>query len=207
MKINSPGAFSLSGRSRRHRGFTVTEMMVAGTIFGLAVIGILYSHLFGLRMFNIAASKLRATSAARLAASLVRNDVRGAKLMYVGSGDGNHFTSAVAGALRQGNALQIYPTTDTNTFIRYYLDSTNQILCRVRSDSPQIKLMAANVTNQIPFALEDYGGNILTNDVNNRVARITLDFYQWDFLVVGPQRGAGYDHYRLQTRVTRRAIE
>jgi hypothetical protein len=41
---------------------------------------------------------------------------------------------------------------------------------------------------------------VLTNDQNNRVIRMNLEFYQWEFSDV-------YEYYRLQTKITCRAIE
>ena len=201
--VSIPGGRPQTGRA----AFTLVEMMVASGLFMLAAAALLYSHLFGLRLFNVASAKLSASAAARLASSIVRNDVRSAKLLYVGTGDSGHFTNAPDGAARQGNALQIYPTTDTNNYVRYYLDASSQTLSRMRSGNSQIKLIAYHVTNTIPFDLEDFGGNVLTNDVNNRVVSMTLDFYQWEFLITGPRSGLGYDHFRLQTKATRRAIE
>jgi hypothetical protein len=61
-------------------------------------------------------------------------------------------------------------------------------------------VVANFVTNLIPFRAENYLGQVLTNNQNNRVIRMNLEFYQWEF----PEE---YDYYGLQTKVTRRAIE
>jgi len=47
--------------------FTLSEMMVAFGIFGLAVVGSLYAHVLGLKMSTFTQSKLRATHNARAA--------------------------------------------------------------------------------------------------------------------------------------------
>ncbi len=188
-------------------GFTLSELMIAMTLFSLVVIAVVYSHLFGLRMFSITATKLSASTSAREALGKLRDDVRSGKLLYVGNGDSTGFTNIAGNGPREGNALQIYPTVDTNTYIRYYLDPTAQVLKRLESGSTQPVTIARYITNQVAFAAEDFAGNVLTTDQNNRVIHLNLQFYQWEFPVAQAGAGAYYDYYQLQTRITRRAIE
>ena len=190
---------------RRQRAFTLAEMMTAMTLFSLVVIAVIYSHLFGLRMFNITAAKIGASQAARAAMNQVRDDIRSGKLIYVGSGNGESFTNVALSDPRQGNALQIYPQAGGTNFVRYYLDPASQTLKRVASDGTNIQTIASFITNQVVFCAEDCAGNILTNDQNNRIIRMTLEFYQWEFPIA--QVGAYYDYFRVQTRMARRAIE
>jgi hypothetical protein len=187
--------------------FTLAEIMTAMGLFSLVVIGVVYAQLFGMRMFNITSTRLSAGDSGRKVLNRVRDDVRSGKVLYVGNGDSTHFTNITLNNLRQGNALQIHPTTDTNVFIRYYLDTTGQRLMRVASGSDQVQLVAPYLTNRIAFIAEDYAGHTLTNDQNNRVIRMELDFYQWEFPVARVGVGAYYDYYHLQTRMTRRTIE
>ncbi len=187
--------------------FTLAEIMTAMGLFSLVVIGMVYTQLFGMRMFNITSTRLSAGDCARKVLNHVRDDVRSGKVLAVGNGDSTHFTNIAFDGLRQGNALQIHPTTDTNVFIRYYLDTAAQRLMRVASGGGQAELIAPYLTNRIPFFAEDYSGHTLTNDQNNRVIRMSLDFYQWEFPVAQVGRGAYYDYYHLQTRMTRRTIE
>jgi hypothetical protein len=78
---------------------------------------------------------------------------------------------------------------------------------RIDNGQAEPQMIAQFITNQFVFQAEDFQGNVLTNDENNRVVRMTLEFYQWKnpMARVGP--GGRYDYYRLQTRVTRRLIE
>jgi hypothetical protein len=181
--------------------------MTAMAVFSLVVIVVVYSHLIGLRMFNITATKLGASTSARQTLGKVRDDVRSGKLLYVGNGNDHGFTNIAGNALRQGNALQVYPTPDTNTYVRYYLDSAAQELKRITSGSTQAVVVARFITNQIAFSAEDFAGNVLTTDQNNRVVRLNLEFYQWEFPIARAGAGAFYDYYQVQTRITRRAIE
>lgn len=204
MNTASPNNGTITGLER---GFTLPEIMAATMLFSLVMIAVVYSHLFGLRMFNITATKLSASTNARQALGQLRDDIRSAKMLCVGNGNNTGFTNIAGNGLREGNALEIFPTTDTNTYVRYYLDWTKQELERVNSGSTQPVVVARYITNQVAFLAEDYAGNILTTDQNNRVIHLNLQFYQWEFPVAQAGSGAFYDYYQLQTRITRRAIE
>jgi len=203
LAIRSASPLSLSARS----AFTLAEIMTVMGLFSLVVIGVVYSQLVGMRMFNITSTRLSASDNARKVLNRVRDDVRSAKLLYVGTGSSTGFTHIALNSLHQGNALQIHPTTDTNVFIRYYLDTTTQCLKRTTSSNSQVQVLAPFLTNQIAFVAEDCTGHTLTNDQNNRVIKMALDFYQWEFPVARVGGGAFYDYYHLQTRITRRTIE
>jgi prepilin-type N-terminal cleavage/methylation domain-containing protein len=190
----------------REEGFTLAEIMTAMALFSLVMVGVVYSHVLGLKMFNITSTKLSATFGARAALNQVRDDVRSGKTMYVGSGNRTGFTNVAGNNAREGNALQIYPNANTNVFVRYYLDARAGQLRRARNGGGET-VVASYITNQLAFRAEDYAGNTLTNDQNNRVIRLYLEFYQWEFPLAGAGPGAAYDYYRLQTRVTRRTIE
>jgi len=191
----------------RQAAFTYAEIMTAMGLFSLIVIGVVYSQLFGMRMFNVTSTRVSASDNARKVLNGVRDDIRSGKILYVGNGGSAGFTNIALNGLRQGNALQICPTTDTNVFIRYYLDKTTHCLNRKASGSAQVQVLAPYLTNQIAFVAEDFAGHTLTNDQNNRVIKMVLDFYQWEFPVAQVGAGAFYDSYHLQTRVTRRTIE
>jgi prepilin-type N-terminal cleavage/methylation domain-containing protein len=189
------------------RAFTLTEVMVASAVFSLAIIGVIYSHLFGLRMQGITQSKLASTENARFALNRVKDEIRTAKTVAVGDGNGASFTEVPIGQVQVGNAVQIYATTNTNSFVRYFLDDNADALKRYDSASKQTETVAGYVTNSVVFRAEDYRGNTLTNSQDNRVIRMTLEFYrlQYPLVKIGP--GNLYDYYRLQTRITRRAID
>lgn len=198
---------SVCQQNRNAAAFTLTDIMTAMLVFSLVVIALVYSHLFSLRMFNITYAKLNASAGARKTLDLVRDEIRSGKTLYVGNGDNLSFTSVADGAPQIGNSLLIYPTPSTNTYVRYYIDSNAQELKRVVAGSTQPAVIAHFITNVLAFQAEDYAGNVLTNNQNNRVLSMTLEFYQWEFPGGRPGGGAFFDYYRLQTRITRRAIE
>jgi len=148
-----------------------------------------------------------ATGDARISVGLILNEIRGAKTIQVGQGSLTSFTQVTNGALQQGNALQIYPTTNTANFIVYFLNASDQTFRRTGGASGPTMILARSVTNTVVFSAQDCLGNVLTNNQNNRVIQMELDFYQWEFPVAQVRQGAYYDHYRLQTRITRRTIE
>ena len=191
----------------RTSAFTLTEILIATALFSLVTVGVVYTHVFGLKMAALTDSKLAATHHAREALNRVRDEIRSGKLLYVGNGDGATFTHTAADSPQVGNALQIHRTADTNVFVRYYLDTAEKSLMRKASDDNQIEQIAKYITNQMVFQAEDHLGQALTNDQNNCVIRMTLEFYQWEFPIARAGGGSYYDSYRLQTKIARRAIE
>ena len=186
-------------------GFTIAEIVTAMAIFSLVTLAVLYCHLFGLRLFNISATRLSASQSSRAVLNRLSEDIRCGKLLYVGNGTSTAFTNIPLSNPRVGNALEIFPSAGTNSFVRYFMDPVAGVLKRLDSTSGKVQLIAPFVTNQMVFRAEDYAGNALTNDQNNRIIRVELDFYQWEFPVA--QVGAYYDSYHLQTRIARRTIE
>ncbi|MCU0783701.1 MAG: hypothetical protein MUF81_06565 [Verrucomicrobia bacterium] len=205
-----PRAFLQSHRPASHvrtSAFTLTEILIATALFSLVTVGVVYTHVFGLKMAALTNSKLAATHSAREALNRVRDEIRSGKVLYVGNGDSDMFTHIAAGTPQVGNALQIYRTADTNSYVRYFLDPAEKSLMRKTSGNSELEEIARYVTNQMVFRAEDYLGNALTTDQNNRVIKMTLEFYQWEFPIARAGGGSYYDSYRLQTKITRRAIE
>ena len=201
-------AASLAGASRAGRlAFTLAEMMVVMAVFSLLMVVLVTSQLFGMRMYRISETKLSATAGGRKALNQVRNEIRSGKILVVGNGNLSSFSRVAANLPQTGNALQIYPTTDTNNFVRYYLDTNNATLARITSANPSPEVLARFITNQVIFQAEDFNGNVLTNNDNNRVVHITLEFFRWEYPITTIGNGAMYDYYGLQTRITRRLIE
>jgi len=189
------------------RAFTLPEIMIVIAIFSLLLLVLVSSNIFGLRMYRIAETKLSATADGRKALNEIREKIRQSKIVVIGNGNSSGFTNIGDDLLQIGNALQVYPTTNLNIFTRYYLDSGDNNLKRIASGSTEPSIVSRFVTNRLIFQAEDFRGNILTNDNNNRVVRMTLEFSQWEYPVATVGKGGLYDYYRLQTRVTRRLIE
>lgn len=180
--------------------------MIAVGLFALVVMGSVLSHLVGLRMCTINQTKLKTTHSARAALNRTEDDIRCATQIQIGTGSASGFTNIIGNLPRQGNAIQIYPTLNTNVFIRYYLDKSDQTLKRVLSNGA-FEAIANYITNTTPFTAEDYAGNVLTNDQNNRVVRMNFEFYQWEFASPNPGGRNVYDYFRVQTKIAQRALD
>ncbi len=195
------------------KAFTLVEMTIASGVFLLIVAGMVYSQLFGLKMYNISQSKLSAADNARETLNNVRRDVRSATLLYVGnitnaSSTSPTFTHITSTNAHIGNAIEIHPTTATNIYIWYYRDSTTNSLVRQTNNSNYRQIIAKYITNSMIFQAEDCFGNVLTNDVNNRVIHMTLQFYQWEFpITMTGSSNSYYDYYQLQTRIAIRTVD
>jgi hypothetical protein len=174
----------------------------------MVIAGILSLHIFGLKLNRMVDVKLQATEDSRRALGKLVTDIHSAGLVKVGTGNSTTFTEAAFGTAQQGNALQIYPVKTNNTkYVRYYLDSSNKQLMRLDSASLTPQFVSGWVTNTQIFTSEDFSGNVLSNNLNNRVIGIEMEFYKLDNPMIQFRHGSYYDYYRLQTRVTRRALE
>jgi prepilin-type N-terminal cleavage/methylation domain-containing protein len=198
---------TLAARPRLRRlAMTLPEMMIAMTVFCIAMAGVIASHLFGLHLLQVVTPKLGASDEARAAVSKLINDIRSAKLVRIGTGTLNSFTEVGVNSLQQGSSIQVYPTLDTNIWTRYFWDTADQKLKKTTNGSSAVLIVANSISNSMVFSAEDYNGSIHTNNYNNRVIGLKLEFYQIQYpkMAVGP--GQYYDYYQLHTRITRRTI-
>lgn len=196
-----------SCRPHQEAAFTLPEMMIALSIFTLVLAGVISGHLFGMKMFELTKAKLAASDEARRAVGDLVDEVRSAKLVRIGNGNASGFTEVADGLPQQANAIQIHASTNTSHYVRYFLDSSDQKLKRI-SDSANSTLVVANaITNNVIFTSEDFGGNVLTNNQNNRVIGLVLQFYQIQYPIIPIGPGNYYDYYQIRTRITRRTLE
>ncbi len=206
MKIFLPDSH-IRFRDRGNESFTLTEVMVASAVFCMVILGVVYSHIMGLKMYEITKAKLGASDMARGALSTLICEVRSAKSWRVGDGTLSTFTQASSGSNQQGTAVQIYPTTNTSNYIRYYFDSTDKKLRRTTNGATYNEVIAQFIiaTNNI-FTSEDYNGTILTDGQNNRVLGVTLQFYQIQYPITYIGTNSFYDFYQLRSKIAMRCI-
>jgi prepilin-type N-terminal cleavage/methylation domain-containing protein len=194
--------------TRASKGFTLAELMVTMAILGLVVTGILALHIFGMKLNAMVNVKLQATEDSRRALGRLVTDIHSAGIVKVGTGDSTKFTEAAFNTAQLGNAIQVYPVkTNTARYVRYYLDPDDNQLMRLDSASATPTFISGWVTNSIIFSSEDFSGTVLSNSLNNRVIGIDMEFYKLDNPMITFGHGSYYDYYRLQTKVTRRALE
>jgi hypothetical protein len=154
-----------------------------------------------MRWFQISQSKLLATDQAREAVGKMTDEIRGCNSTFVGSVSTNGiFTGRTNGESQVGSSLLIYPTTNTTNYILYFRNPTDQSLRRTSIASGLTTVVAQTVTNTTLFQVQDFLGNVQTNNQGNRVIRCTLQFYQ-----TAPNTPVPVS-YTLDTVVTRRAL-
>lgn len=188
-------------------GFTLPELLVTMTLFLIVMAAIISSHAFGLKMYELTKSKLGASDEARSAISKLMGEVRNGKVIRIGNGNLSSFTEVPIDTTQKGSAIQIYPTTSTNTFVRYFWDSSDRKVKRTTDGASSVQVVVNSVSNEFVFTAEDYRGNILTNNENNRVIGLTFQFYQLQYPIVAIGPGKLYDFYQLRTKITRRTLE
>jgi len=189
-------------RAARDSAFTLSEMMTAMAVFSLAVVGFIYTQLFGLRMDELVNSKIGAAEQARMSFGDLSADVRAAKIWQVGNGNINGFTAIPLGMNQRGNALKLSLTTDTNTYYLYYFDTNACKLIRSHSGSQSKTYLAQYLTNTMYFQAENYHGDNQTNLTHKGVIAAIMQFYQYQFPITKIGPGNYYDYYRLELRLT-----
>src|SRR5580704_2429891 len=122
MKLKIPfSSSSRGGSSTPNKGFTLPEILIAMTVFGLVVAGILAANLFGMRMVQANETKLSATGWSRNTFGKITDQIRTCNSISILNVDTNgNFTGLLPGEAQQGNALQIYPSTNTDSFTMYF---------------------------------------------------------------------------------------
>jgi hypothetical protein len=212
---------NIQNRARRRnvRGFTLAEMVITVGVFLFIFTGVMVAvQIFGLRIYTLAATKLVATAGGRQAMNQIRDQIREGKMVYVGncsSPINSSFALIGTTNAQAGNALIIYPTTNTTWYSIYYLDTRTTTNCLIQfnvsnSVTTYTKTLAKYVTNQIVFDMEDWQTHIVTSEqsLDNRLLiRVTMQFSQWEYPLafVGGVGLNAYDYYQLRTRVFRRA--
>ena len=187
--------------SRASAAFTLPEAMISTTLFLLLLGGVVGANLFGMRMFQLAQTKLQAGDGARKALGIMTDEIRKCKNTWVGDVANGTFVAELDGEAQEGNALLIQPTTNATNLIVYFVNPSDQTFRRSVTASAKTTIIAQMVTNTTIFSAQDCFGNVLTNTQNNRVIHATLEFYQKQpWLPVA-------DYSKLETSVTRRRLD
>ena len=182
-----------------HPGFTLVEMLVAMTILIIVVTAILGTNLLGLRMMTLNSTKLAATEWSRDTFGKITAEVRSCNSLYVGSLTNGAFAGLLPGEPQVGTSLLIYPTTNTTTYVLYYLDQSDNTFRRLSSPTNTPVTLAESITNLDIFTAEDYLGNTLSNNSASAVVHVLLQIYQPAHHLSDP------DYYQLETSVMPRA--
>jgi prepilin-type N-terminal cleavage/methylation domain-containing protein len=181
-------------------GFTLTEMLVASTVFLLVVGGLIASNLFGLQMFLLSQTKLQVTQWSRETVMQLRDEIHVCNNAQVGTVSNGMFVAFLDGETQQGNGLLINTTTNTNSFIIYFVNPADQTFRRTTDQPGSAEILASSVTNTLPFSAEDFFGNVLTNTSNSQVIHLLLEFHQPGLFLQNA------DYYKLETSVKQRVV-
>src|SRR5580704_16320774 len=132
MKFLIPFSASSRGDSSATSGFTLPEMLIALAVFMLLLVGIIAANLFGLRMFQINQTKLSATEWSRNTFGKITDEIHSCNTVSVGNMtittnsdmtiNSDFEPLSLPGETQEGNALQIYPTTNTDSFTMYFVN-------------------------------------------------------------------------------------
>lgn len=192
---------------RLRRAFTLVEVLITMVTVTIILGAAMAAYMYGLKMVQFVQPKLTASDDARKAVSMLTEEIRSAFDVKVGNRSGTAFAPVAPFTLQQGNAIRIYPTPSTNQYVFYFWDVNDKTLKRTTNNASFTAVIAASIRNELIFAAEDFAGNILTNDNNNRVISTTLQFYQLQYPVVAVGPGNYYDWYELQCKVTKRTLD
>ncbi len=203
MKLQTSNAALL----RRMAAVTLIELLITMTLTTFVVGGVVYSHIMGGRLMQFAAAKLGASDSSRKAVGKLQDEIRAATSIQIGNGTATNFTAITNGTAMQGRAIQIYPTTNSSWWLRYYYATNTSELRRVTSSNSTPQLIASYVTNAILFSKEDYLGNTLTADTGNCAINVRLQFYQLSYPMTKVGTNNFYESFQLQTRITRRILQ
>jgi hypothetical protein len=184
----------------RAAAFTLPEAIIATALFALLVLGIVSVNLFGLRWYQVGQNRLLDTGSAREAIARMSGELRNCTSAIVGNVSNGVFLAHVSGELQTGNGLMIYATTNTNDYVLYFVNASNQTFIRFATDTGTNSTIAQSVTNSVIFQAQDCLGNVLTNNQNNLVIHCSLQFYS------APPQSPGADYYQLQTSVAPRSM-
>ncbi len=188
-------------RSRRSIGFTLPEVLIAATLFILLMGGVIAANLFGMRMSQLTQTKLKAGDDARKALGMLTDEIRCAKAISLGNVSNGVFVALLDGDAQTSTALMVQQTTNASNYVIYFVNANDRSFRRTLSSGRGTSVVAASVTNSTVFTALDCLGKVLTNNQNNPVIHVALEFYRAQPNLPTP------DYYKLETAATRRVLE
>jgi hypothetical protein len=198
-----------SERTARGPGFTFVEIMIAVTTLVLVMLAMISINLWGLAMTQRSSIWLLSADDARHTMGMLHEDVRTASTIYVGSGNLTGFTNAGVSNIQAGNAMKLYASTNTNSWVLYYFDSTSSTLYRTNWDGTSVgdfRIVSANpITNDLNiFTMQDYLGNVLSNATPYPVIGVYLSFTKLQNPQVVIEPGSPVDFYQINSKIAPR---
>lgn len=208
MRKPAPG-----GPANNRQAVTLVEMLVSVGVFSMVTMAVMYAFMFGTRLDQLTQSKLGASDQSRRGFDLLVTDVRSAKMTAIGNvvvnGDGSlsSFTEVANGSPQQGTAIKLNLTTDPNTYVCYYFETSAGKLRRMHSGVSGSKVIAQYLTNSTGsntmfFRNELFNGTLRTDQTHKGVVSVTLQFSQYQYPLTRIGAGFYYDYYQLGFKIT-----
>lgn len=163
------------------------------------------AQLFALRTYSIAKAKMVTNAGARKAEDQLRDAIRSASSVYIGkyTSFSTNFSSgsfpSISSGLFQGNAIEIFPTTNSTPYIICRVNTTTGELQYYDSNLTNAQVLARNIINKTNFFSESYQGTVFSNNAANSTIRMTLIF---DQNVYSTSQGNVNDYYQITMRAT-----
>ncbi len=189
-----------TARELRTRAFTLIEAMVGMGLFSLVVMALIASHFASLEFTQFILPKVQNSQNSRQALGMLIEEVRSASSVQVGTGTLSSFLVISNSNKRIGNAVKIFPSTNSTKCIYYYQDFAAAALYKIPYGASNPIVVVGSLTNKAAFSLEDFKGNVLTNPQNSEVLSVLLQVSRssvWNGLT---------DTAQIRARVTRRNI-
>ena len=199
--------------STRSAGFSLVEFTLATSLMLLMLGGVVYSHIMGQNLQQWSMAKVGANDQSREALARLQEEIRSAKRIEIGDFSDATFSVPALGRPQVGQTIRILPTTNTALYVQYRMGQIANVFQLRRMDVTvngvaSARAVAKHLTNNPAiFGLEDFRGNTLTEPSATTVVRVTLDFKQFQYPITQVGTNYYYDHYRLQTRIAKRAVE
>jgi len=202
-------AMAKSSRRGRGRGFTLAELMIASATLIMVFGAVVAINLWGLAMTQRSEIWLLTSDDARRSMGMLHEDVRTASAIYVGTGSLAGFTNAGVSSIQAGNAMKLYASTNTNSWILYYFDAPSSTLFRTNWDGTSVgdfRIVSANpVTNDnYIFTMQDYLGNVLSNATPYPVIGVYLSFTALQNPQIEIAPGSPVDFYQINSKIAPR---
>jgi type II secretory pathway pseudopilin PulG len=201
-----------TGTWHGRRAFTLLEVLVASVTLVIIVGSVIMCNLFGLSMAARQQIWLGASSDAAQAVSQLMSDIRAANSLKVGSYSvAGGFVPTASTGQQSGNALEVFPTTNTVSPVTiYYYDSTsnNLVVTNWGGYTGNFKMVSANpITNDGVHAIfteVDYTGTPLTNYTPVAAISIYMSFNELQNPQIKIESGSAVDLYQIMPIVSPR---
>jgi hypothetical protein len=204
---------SKTGSLRGRRAFTLVEALITSTTLVIIIGSVIMCNLFGLSMAARQQIWLGASDDSAQAISTLMVNIRSANTLQVGSYASGVFTQTSATNQQSGNALLIYPTTNTTTpWTLFYYDTVSNNLVQTDYFGPGLggdcKMVSANpITNDSThpiFTEVDYTDTALTAYTPVAAIQIYLSFTKLQDPQIDIESGSLVDLYQIISIVSPR---